>query len=93
MNFSNRVFLVTIYFVASVIVNAFVLMRLWNWFLVPDLHWPVLLGKSAFGISLIVSYLFGDANMIQLDDEPSTKINFSILPILAFLIGWLVKML
>ena len=71
------------------LVRAFVLIRLWAWFIVPTFQLPILNYPYAIGLSLVIG-LF----TIGIKTEEGKKIwVYAILgPFLTLFMGWIVKM-
>lgn len=78
--------------VVSSILNGFVLVKLWEWFLVTPFGFPKLSVPVAIGISIIAKYL--TIQQIPKTDNKSTDTYcFAIVyPLLTLCIGWVVHL-
>lgn len=75
--------------VAMTLLRAFVLLKLWAWFVVPLFNLPALTIPYAIGLSLVVSMFIIHATK---DDDKKYWAGAIITPLVALLIGWIVKM-
>lgn len=75
------------------LLNAFVLIKLWGWFIVPFFGLPPLIIPVAIGLALIVSFLAVPINTAKSEDDPS-KVRGHIIsgflrPFVVLLFGWI----
>lgn len=77
------------------ILNAFVLIKLWGWFIVPFFGLPPLIIPVAIGIAMIVSFLAIPINTAKAEDDPAVKkghiISGIVRPFVILLLGWIVS--
>lgn len=86
--------------VGSVLVNAWALMTLWNWFMPYFFELPVLTAPSAFAISLVLS-TFMDTSENKKDEDTKADTIFeailyliariTIRPLFLVFMGWILK--
>lgn len=77
--------------VPLVLLKAYVLSCLWQWYIVPVFDAPPLSMAASFGVSMIVSYvLYSPAAPATKDPERNTSVLIAQLlhPLLALLAGW-----
>lgn len=70
--------------------RAFVLLKLWAWFIVPLFGLPPLTIPYAIGISLIVGSFF--LNTKKQDDSNVFWVSAIVSPLITLFIGWIVHM-
>jgi len=77
------------------VLKGLVLVKLWSWFIVPVFGLPILSTPQAIGISLVIQYFVGVNNGTK-DNTREEKvkgiINLFLMPIIALLLGFVVKL-
>jgi len=82
--------------IAEMLVHAFAIMQLWNWFVVPSLKAPALTLVPATGISLLISVF----TFNPMDDNVEKMLNKGIgrslfdsfaMPSLYLIVGWILS--
>ena len=74
---------------AAVVVRAFVIAKLWSWYIVPGFHAPDITLPVAFGVSLLVGYLMPQDHCAD-ERDTSEKIGVAIfIPVFTLLVGWI----
>ena len=77
--------------VVTSILNGFVLVKLWGWFVVPAFGLPTLSIPVAIGISLIIKYLTIHRSKTAEDVDMWEAYKFAIsFPIMTLIIGWII---
>ena len=79
----------------SAILNGFVLVKLWSWFIVPTFGLPALSIPLAIGIALTAKFITQDLSTInnaKKEGSGWTPIVITFInPFLVLLVGWIVK--
>ena len=92
--------LLTIFMVAGILIKAFVLVKLWGWFIVPYFGWSALSYPLAVGLATIIGFTTHQLPMRHdfVDDKVETKHNMIytltclLWPLLTLLVGWVASL-
>lgn len=80
----------------NALVDGFVMMKLWEWFIAPAFHVPTITMTLGLGFSLIASHLTHQRPRGKAEDDPwkvaqGVLETLVIIPGVLLLVGWLVK--
>ena len=81
----------------AVILNGWVLSKLWSWFIVAKFGLPVLSIPEAIGIAMVVAHLTWQGSITKNDDEywkilAKGMVNVTMKPLLTLCFGSIVKL-
>ena len=95
----GSIFIITLP-VGTILLNSFVLMCLWGWFVVPVFHLPELSFFLAMGLALLLN--FSSAKILTVGNDkptnPTKKFLESVLvtilnPLIVLFLGWIIHLL
>lgn len=72
--------------------RAFVLIKLWGWFMVPCFSLPTLNIPYAIGLSLVMGMFLASAKKTDKESAWSNILTGTLTPLIALFIGWIVHM-
>ena len=72
------------------LLRAFVLIKMWEWFIVPLFSLPALNIPYALGLSLIVGMFM--QNIVKTEDNKKTMLTIILAPLATLSLGWIVHL-